>query len=333
MKTARLRIDLPKITRNARAVLAICRSHGMGLMGVTKGVCGDPHVARAMLEAGVKTLGDARLDNVVRMREAGIDAPITLIRSPAPSEAADCVYYADGSLNSDRDVVKALSSEAARAGKVHRVVLMVDFETGREGFHPDDIADVFVEASGLPGLAIEGIGLYLDYQSDDDFVIEKQQAFVALARRITTEHAIDLPILSGGSTNVFRRVLKGRVVEGINQLRIGTSILLGIASSLGPIVIDDLEQDTFLLDVELIEVKPRGKRIGLLPVGKLDAPKEQLFPVRPEIAIVDQTSDHTMLDLTGAQPLPRTGDTVSFRLGYSALNRLMASRYVVAGYR
>jgi len=186
----------------------------------------------------------------------------------------------------------------------------------------------------MGGLELQGLGLYLDYRSDDAFVIDTQRRFLVLAERIETPLGIKLSVISGGSTNVFRRALKGRVVAGINQLRIGTAILLGIASSIGPIRIEDFEQDTFVLDADLIEVKRRKNRlVGILALGKLDAPKEQLFPVSPCASIIDATNDHTMIDLTAMPEPPSVGDAISFELGYSALNRLMASPYVRVEYR
>ena len=335
MSTLHLTVDLSKITRNARKALAICRSHGMGVMGVTKGVCGDPKIAKAMLAGGIDCIGDARLDNIVKLREGGvIAAPLTLIRSPAPSEVPDCAAHADASLHGDLRVLRMLAKEAARAGKTHRVVPMADLDTGREGFAPAELPEVLREVQGMGGLAIGGLGLYLDFRSEDGYVVDKQREFVALARRLEAECGATFPVLSGGSTNVFRRVLKGMVVPGITQLRIGTSILLGIASSLGPIVVPELDQDTFVLDAVLIEVKRRGDRtVGLLSLGKLDAVKEQLFPIAEGVGILDMTNDHTVVDLTGLPAPPAVGDTVSFHLGYSSLNRLMASPYMDIEYQ
>ena len=77
----RLTVDPSKITHNVRQALAICRPFGLDVMGVVKGACGMPQVARAVLAGGIRSLGDARLDNVARLREAGVRAPIVLIRS------------------------------------------------------------------------------------------------------------------------------------------------------------------------------------------------------------------------------------------------------------
>ncbi|MDD5678573.1 MAG: alanine racemase [Kiritimatiellae bacterium] len=335
MSTLRLLVDLGKITGNARKVLAICRALGMDVMGVTKGVCGTPRIVRAMLQGGVKILGDARLDNIIKMRSAGMDAPLMLIRSPAPREVADCVAYADGSLNGDIGVLRALSAQAVKAGKTHAVILMADLNTGREGFSPDELPGACRAAAALENLTLRGIGLYLvGCRSPDDCLAETPRRLVALASEIEKECGIKLPVVSGGSTNVFGRILKGKPVAGVNQLRIGTAILLGLVSSVGPLRIDDFEQDTFILEATLIEVKRRNNRcIGILSLGTVDAPNEFLFPVLPGVRIVDATSDHAIVDLAELPRLPHTGDTIAFHLGYPALCRLMASSYIHLEYR
>ena len=95
MSTVCLTIDLKKITDNTRKTLAICRQLDLEVVGVTKGVFGMPQVARAMLAGGIEILGDARLDNIARMREYGILAPMVLLRSPVPSEVSQCIDLVD----------------------------------------------------------------------------------------------------------------------------------------------------------------------------------------------------------------------------------------------
>ena len=114
MSNPRLRIDLEKITHNARRALEIGSAHGVEVMGVTKGVAGIPAVAKAMLAGGIESLADSRLDNIARLRANGIQAPITLLRSPGPGGVVPTVELPDASLNSDEVIVEALSIEAAR---------------------------------------------------------------------------------------------------------------------------------------------------------------------------------------------------------------------------
>ena len=329
MATIHLTIDLAKITDNARRTLSICRPFGIEVVGVTKGVGGTPEVARAMIAGGIKMLGDSRLENIVRMQKAGIEVPMVLLRSPALSEAVECIARVNTSLNVDLDVLRALSTEASRTGKRHSVILMVDLDTGREGFQPEDLPGVCREVAGMKGLTLQGLGAYFTFNSEREFQATSLRRLIALAKKIEEECGFSLPVISGGSTNVFGNfALENKSVRDVNQLRIGTAILLGISSSIGPRRIQGFHHDAFVLKAELIELKKGDKLLGMLSLGQLDVAQEFLFPVSPGVTIVRASSDHTLVDVTDMDPKPRVGDTLAFQLGYYSLMRLMASPYV-----
>ena len=329
MATLHLTIDLAKITDNTRRTLSVCLPLGIEVVGVTKAVCGAPEVARAMIAGGIKMVGDSRLENIARMQKAGIEVPMVLLRSPALSEAVECIARVNTSLNVDLDVLRALSTEALRTRKNHSVILMVDLDTGREGFQPEDLPGVCREVSGMRGLTLQGLGAYFAYTSEREFQAASLQRLVALVKRIEEECGLRLPVISGGSTNVFGNfTLENKSIQGVNQLRIGTAILLGISSSIGPRRIQGFHHDTFVLEAELIELKKGDKLLGMLSLGQLDVAQEFLFPVSPGVAIVRASSDHTLVDVTEMDPKPRIGDTLAFQLGYYSLMRLMASPYV-----
>jgi len=252
----RLVVNLNAITENTRKTIDRCRDFGVEVVGVTKGVSGLPPVAKAMVEGGIRTLGDSRLKNIGRMREAGLAQPMILIRSPAPSEAGETVRLCDASLNVDIGVLRALSEQALRAGKKHDVVLMVDLDTGREGILPSDLPGVIREVLAMEGLTLRGLGAYFDMRSEDELHKPLIGRLVRLAGDLGKECNTSLSVVSGGSSNVFRSlVLEGESVPGMNQLRIGTAILLGLSASIGPRRIQGFHHDTFLLEAELIEVK------------------------------------------------------------------------------
>ena len=330
MHPAELVIDLAKITQNTRRALDLCRPFGIEVVGVTKSACGRASVARAMLARGIKALADSRLDNIARMRDAGISVPITLIRTPAPSETARCVELADSSHNASVEVLRALSADAARAGKMHGVMLMADLDTGREGFPAQELPAVCAQVAQMQALDIRGIGVYFAHHLPLDETMAKQRELVALAKRIEADCGISLPVISGGSSYAFCDVtMKGRHVPGVNQLRIGMAILHGISSSKGPAILPGFHHDAAILKVEVIEIKPRGdRRIGICAVGRLDVDPDHIFPAAPGVRVVSVTSDHTILDLTDAAPSPRVGDCVEFHLAYYGMSRLILSPYV-----
>lgn len=330
MSNARLRIDLEKIVHNTRRVLAISHQHGFQVMGVTKGAAGLPEVAKAMLAGGIETLGDSRLDNIARLRAAGIQTHTTLLRSPGPSDTSRTIELADASLNSDMEIVEALSIEARMQRKIHGVILMVDLQTGREGLPPDRLAAACRKLRSLPGIQFQGIGAYFHVASDSKHHLQGLQVLVSLAKQVEKELGKPPAILSGGSSNIFRSIaVEANPNPGINHLRVGTAILLGFSSSLNPITIDGFERDTFILQAEVTEVKAGKTREVILALGKLDTDPQFLFPMDCGARVRDASSDHLMVEM---DPALQVGDWVSFRLGYPALSRLMASPYVKVEY-
>jgi ornithine racemase len=245
---------------------------------------------------------------------------------PGPSDIGPTIELTDASLNSDPEVVEALSVEAEVRNKRHGVILMVDLDTGREGLPPEQIPRVCRRLGSLPGIQLAGIGAYFHFASGCDIHHKALKQFVGLAQQVERDLGRPLPLLSGGSSNVFRTLeVEGYSNPGINHLRIGTAILLGFASSLNPVTIKGLQRDTFVLEAEVIEVKARSTGEAILALGKVDTDPQFLFPMQAELKVQDATSDHLMI---AADPPPRVGDWVSFRLGYPALCRLMASPYI-----
>jgi ornithine racemase len=330
MSNPRLCIDLEKITHNARQTVEMSRMHGLEVLGVTKGVAGNPNVAKAMLAGGIKHLADSRLDNISRLRSAGIYAPITLIRSPGPSEVSRTIELADASLNSDAEIVEALSIEARMQGKIHGVILMVDLHTGREGLPPEDAPAFCRKVRSLPRIQLQGLGAYFHLATGSEHHIQGLKKLVSLSNRIEADLGKRFALLSGGSSNILRTFsIEGCPNPGVNHLRIGTAILLGFASSLNPVAIPGFELDTFVLQAEVIEMKAGNPPEAILALGKVDTDPQFLFALNKGVIVRDAASDHLIVRM---DPPGRVGDWVAFRLGYPALCRLMASPYTRLEY-
>ncbi len=91
MTTPRIDIDLAKIAHNAKKLKELYGSKGIGVIGVTKVVCGDPKIADVLIKSGITTLADSRIANIRRMRKAGIQAQFVLLRTPIPSQVESVV--------------------------------------------------------------------------------------------------------------------------------------------------------------------------------------------------------------------------------------------------
>ena len=140
-------VNLSVIRDNTRTLIALCRQHGVEPVGVNKLSCEAANVARAMIDAGISTIADSRIQNLKKIADLPVDK--LLLRLPQISLAHDIVAYADISLNSEEHTLQALSAAAIAQNKTHRVILMHDLgdlALLKEKMHE---ADIFCDATGV----------------------------------------------------------------------------------------------------------------------------------------------------------------------------------------
>ena len=76
-----------------------------------------------------------------------------LLRIPMLCEVEDVVKYADISMNSELDTLKALNKAAKTLNKVHSVIIMVDLGDLREGyFEAEDLKENIKEIIKLENI-------------------------------------------------------------------------------------------------------------------------------------------------------------------------------------
>jgi ornithine racemase len=343
----RIEVDCERIRANAAAVVQLCARHGIEVAGVTKCVCGEPEVARAMLAGGCTMLADSRLDNVARLRDAGIEAPILLLRLPAISEAAAVVRLCDLSLVSEVTTVHALSTAAQAAAVTHEVVLMVEGGDRREGVMPEDTVAACRDILTLPNIALAGIGTSLNCLCGVLPTAENQQAFADVVEQVEAELGLRFRLVSAGHTGNLHLVQAGHVPKRFNHFRVGEAILTGTDFSTWA----DLPApyaDTFKVYAEVIELKdkpsaPEGavgpdafmevhewpdlgvRRRAIVALGEIDLRTSSLKPMRPGVTVVGASSDHLVLDVTDADPPVQLGEELGFDTLYPAVSTGWAS--------
>ena len=157
MSGPQVAIDLGRIERNARTVVERCAQSGIKVFGVTKGACGMPQVARAMLRGGVAGIAESRFENIRRLRDSGINAPVMLLRSPPIARVEEVVRTVDISLQSELTTIREISRIAERMGRVHDIMLMIDLGDLREGIWPNDLVPTVEQILEMKGVRIAGI--------------------------------------------------------------------------------------------------------------------------------------------------------------------------------
>jgi len=348
MSAPRLEIDLGKIYFNARTLVERLSERGISVTGVTKAALGSAEIAATLLRAGVKSLGDSRIENIEAMRLAQIDAVMTLIRSPMLSQVTRVVRHADISFNTEMEVIKRLSLEAQKIDRVHGVVLMVELGDLREGIPPEELIDVVRQTCALPNILFKGIGTNLACRSGVSPDAENMALLSKLAEDIESTLDQKVDIVSGGNSANIDWAMGSSEIGRINDLRLGESILLG-CETLNRQPIEGLYTDAITLIAEVIEarikptlptgslaqtafgetplVKDRGLvRQSLLAIGRQDIDPSGL-QAPSGIQIMGASSDHLILE-TDSEKLMVVGTEVCFTLNYSALVRAMTSPFV-----
>ena len=350
MTTPYIGIDLDKIEHNARTITGLCQSRGLRVTGVTKGVCGHPVVARAMLRGGVSDIGDSRLENIRRMRDGRVDTRFTLLRLPALSQVQEVVESVAISLNSEPATLAQLSRAAQAHGEVHEVIIMVDLGDLREGLVPADVVPVVSEACKLPGIVVRGLGSNLNCFAGLVPTTDNMNQLISLAEEVRRTCAIPLEVVSGLNSGGLDLIDRGAVPAGINQARIGEAILLG-RETIQRAPWPDTHQDAFVLHAEVLELRnkpsqPIGERSqdafggvpefddrgetprALLNLGRADVDVTGIAPIDARLNILGASSGYLVLDVAAMEGSLRVGDEVAFSLNYSALLAAMSSEYV-----
>ena len=349
----RLEVDLSKLHHNARTLVDRLAGKGIGVTGVTKVALGNPAIARVLLRAGVAFIGDSRIENIQRMRKAGVAGKYILLRTPLMSQVEQVVLHADISFNTELAVIESLNQAAGRNNKVHQIVLMVELGDLREGVHPQDLVATARRILKYPHIRLSGLGANLACFGGIKPDVEKMAALSGLVHRINRSFNLRLEMVSGGNSANLDWVFSGADAGAINNLRLGESIFLG-CETLERKPIEGLHQDAVTLVAEVIEanVKPsipsgqvcqtafgappvfvdRGKtRRAILGMGRQDVAISGLTSLTEGHVILGGSSDHLIVDCQQA-PL-RVGDEVRFGMNYEALLTAMTSPHVTKDLR
>lgn len=344
----RIDIDLKKLTYNTKFLLNMCNGRMIDVAVVTKVFCSQPEIVQGILDAGVKTIGDSRVANLKKI--ANLPCDKLLLRIPAISEAKEVIKYSNISLNSELETIKILSKEAVKANKIHKIILMVDLGDLREGVLEKDVLAISKEIIKLPNIKFIGVGTNLTCYGGvipDGVNLGK---LLNVRSQIEENLNIKLPVVSGGNSSSIYMVMNRTIPEGINNLRLGESVVLGRETAYGR-DIPGMFRDVFTLKGEIIEIKDKPSvpigNIGMdafgeiptfedrgiikraiISMGRQDVKIDGITPRDKGISILGGSSDHLLLDVTASKEEYKVGDIVSFDVDYGALLSAMTSAYI-----
>ena len=357
----RLTINLKKLQHNLNAVAKITtKRNDFSLMIVTKGMCADEEIVNLLLEDDIVSyLADSRIENIkTYSKKAFMKGKETvLLRLPMHSEIKEVVEYVGLSFNSEISTIKLLNEEAARQGKVHKILLMIDLGDLREGIfytQEEKLFEIVEEILKLKNIELLGVGVNLTCYGAIIPKNDNLSVLVDVAEKIEKKFNIEMKMRSGGNSSSLYLMLEDELPAGINNLRIGETFLLGTDTAYGGLIPGTVS-DTLILEAQIIELqkKPslpigeigvdafgqtphyedKGDMIrAILGIGKQDTDEGSMEPLDKKIDILGCSSDHFILDITNSDKEYNVGDIVSFEVGYGGMLKAATSKYVKKDY-
>jgi predicted amino acid racemase len=361
----KLQINVRKLEQNARYEIEHMANWGVTIMGVNKVFNGDYECASALVRAGMTMVAESRLYNLKKIQD--LPCRKCLLRTTALSEVEDAVRYADITLNSDIQVIRALSREAVRQDKVHQIQLMIDMGDLREGIwfqYRDQLDAVVAEILTLPNIRIHSYGTNYNCFGTALPTMENGNLFVKICRELNQKFNIEVPLFANGNSTSVRLMEAGMWPEGANMLRMGGLHEYGL-DYVDPYYLPGyyhsdmdskrLVSNLYILKAEIIEcyrkpsvpygelgldafLKPhefvdRGvRKQAILAIGRQDVPYENIWPIDEKIQMMGQCSDHTIIDIEECQQDYQVGDIISFEIDYTALLAIMNGNSVSREY-
>ena len=324
-----LHVHLESIGRNAAAVSALARRHGLDLVGVTKGCLGEPRVAGAMLEGGAVALADTRDLNLRRLRASFPHVELHRIYLPSircSFEPGDVTYVSSAQ---GAQAVAALAED----GKARSVMVQVETGDEREG----------APVAGLPALVetiirdprLEFVGLSTNYACFRGLpaAVRGSVEIVAQAARDLRTSGFAVSRVSGGNSSILWLLASGeRLPSEVTELRCGEALLLG-QDALVYEPLAGCRQDACILRAEVLEeyTKPAregAKRRLVLGLGRQDLGSGGVKFAHPAISEVGRSADYLVAEADEPCQGTRVGSMLDMIPTYESLVAAWTSPYV-----
>jgi predicted amino acid racemase len=349
----RLLINLEALKYNIAVINRWMDRHDSAWTVVTKVLCAHSDTIKALQHLGIRSMGDSRLDNLKAIERIIPDFEAWYLRVPDISSIPEVVRYSDVSLNSEISIIRQLNREAARQNKVHRIIIMIELGDLREGILPGSLVKFYEQVFDLSNIEVMGIGANIGCLAGVIPNVDQFMQLVLYRELLELKFKHKLPMISAGSTAVLPLVLDKKLPTAINHFRIGEAIFLGTDLINGG-TLPFLSNEVMLLEAEIAEIKekglvPLGETASVAPfetetedesmpgqrgyralisIGHLDTDIAGLTPVNQNYRIAGASSDITVVNIGSDADGLKVGDTIKFKVNYSALLRLMNGKYI-----
>jgi alanine racemase len=326
-RPAWLEIDLSAISSNIGAVHRLVGPQ-TDVMAVIKANAyghGLEQVAKAAICGGAAALGVAILQEGLKLREAGIDAPVVVLGPTLPDQAEALVAAKLSAVVSTEESICALSKAANVQKTPANVHLKIDTGMGRVGIAPHQARDFANRISCDPHLKLEGVATHIAWECVEDYgkaraqIAQYTQVLDALHNiKPRWRHIANSAMTLHVPESRFDMVRVGLLTYGLPPAEGAANLPLRPAMSLKARIIQvrNVSVGQTLSYGGSFTVQ-RPSRIALLPLGYADGYNRRLSN-RAQVLINGQRCpvvgkvcmDLTLVDITDMPPLKPGAEVV-----------------------
>lgn len=350
---AYLTLDRKKLRENYNFLDQLFQKNKIEWAVVSKILCGNESYINELIACGTKEICDSRISNLAKVKSVNPEVQTVYIKPPAISHIPKVIKYADASFNTEFNTIKALSKEAKKQGKTHKIIIMIELGDLREGIMGEHLIDFYAKIFELPNIKVTGIGSNLNCLHG---VMPSEDKLIQLSlyeQLIEAKFGKKIPWVTGGTSVTIPLLFKKQIPEGINHFRVGETLYFGNNLFNGS-VIEGMHGDVFKLYAEIIEIteKPKvpigqldsnpsgdvfeidendyGKtsQRAIIDIGLLDISPDFLIPEDGKLDISGASSDMLILDLESTSKSYKVGDVIPFKLKYMGALRVLNSNYI-----
>ncbi len=196
MRASRATIHLGNARHNLRVIREYLDRVSRSAGGRSPAMCvsvkanayghGAEELAKLAAEEGVDQLAVATVDEAVRLRDAGVSAPMVLYSLSLPEEADEVCAAGLAPFVADQEYCDRLAEAARRHHTTVAVHLKVDTGMGRIGCSPADAPVLARRIHDDPNLRLAGIATHFPVadDADRDFTEHQCRLFTEVVRRI-----------------------------------------------------------------------------------------------------------------------------------------------------
>ncbi len=353
---ATLTVHSDRIIGNIKKLNSFLKPNGIEWTLVTKILNGyKPALEKILWDPSIEevhSVGDSRISNLRTIKDIRPEIVTVYIKPPAVNLAKSIINYADISLNSSFETIKALNVEAGKQGKIHRVIVMIEMGELREGVVRENILQFYEQIFQLKNISVMGIGTNLGCMYGVEPTYDKLIQVSLFKQLIDTTFGVKLEVISSGSSITLPLVSMNKIPKGVTHFRIGEAAFLGVSPYDGK-KFRNLSTSAFDFSAEIVEVEkkevvPDGNigdgGIGItadfnkvdydesyraiVDFGELDVDHINLTTMDKKINFVGTTSDMTVYDLGPKSSKYKVGSQLHYSPNYMAVARLTNSRYM-----